>query len=525
MHTIRRHRASVLSFAVLFVTAGWVTGANALFQTASAGGMPSRNNKIDGRAAAFAAILDERGFIVQEGSAEVIDPFHIVNDLRLMDSCGGNNAGQPYKRWAVPPPPGREVEVEIPFVLSPDEAVVYVGKTPPLCDYFSFVPMLWSRHYPDSCKLTGDYLLASVIDPLNNAWIQTEDPINPFEQNTIVVLTADEGVYGRILDAAEAAGFPASMVNRLVLPSNVLHLGIEPGSDRLIVLVRTANFASETEGRKYLANNELAKVFRITPRIAPVLQPFEQPAWRDRAWKHEETLVRGLSKGLKRLKAAILAKTPHVQARPLESIRWFYDSSEVLDPTKEAYRKYLAGESSDTPYLRSAENGLPTSFILGSKDMVVVYGVNHAATGIATYSMFGVYGEWTLSHCPPVLPDEPVFVYGADDPIWNGVAGMTNHEFTGSAEEFIPGDPMAPYLYAVRIVRHRRVDAGQKYYVVVPGLDPDKESEYGPPFYPDVIGLDKPVFIGYRAYVNPATKAGPAYEDIIPDRAIWFKLE
>jgi len=31
--------------------------------------------------------------------------------------------------------------------------------------------------------------------------------------------------------------------------------------------------------------------------------------------------------------------------------------------------------------------------------------------------------------------------------------------------------------------------------------------------------------IGYRAYLNPVTKAGPAYEDIIPDRAIWFKSE
>jgi hypothetical protein len=33
------------------------------------------------------------------------------------------------------------------------------------------------------------------------------------------------------------------------------------------------------------------------------------------------------------------------------------------------------------------------------------------------------------------------------------------------------------------------------------------------------------MLIGYRAYVNRATRAGPAYEDVIPDRAIWFRLQ
>jgi len=31
--------------------------------------------------------------------------------------------------------------------------------------------------------------------------------------------------------------------------------------------------------------------------------------------------------------------------------------------------------------------------------------------------------------------------------------------------------------------------------------------------------------IGYRAYVNRATRTGAAYEDFIPDRAIWFRLQ
>ena len=99
---------------------------------------------------------------------------------------------------------------------------------------------------------------------------------------------------------------------------------------------------------------------------------------------------------------------------------------------------------------------------------------------------------------------------------------MTNHAFTGSAEEYIPGDPMAPYLYAVRVVRKARQNPQDPYCVVVPDL---KDSKLDQPFYPDVIPLDKPMLIGYRAYVNRATRAGPAYEDVIPDRAIWFRLQ
>jgi len=50
-----------------------------------------------------------------------------------------------------------------------------------------------------------------------------------------------------------------------------------------------------------------------------------------------------------------------------------------------------------------------------------VYGVNHAATGLATYSNFGVYGEWDLNHSPPEW-GEPRFLYGCGIPLWNGVA-------------------------------------------------------------------------------------------------------
>lgn len=522
MFAFRCCRSVTILLTLLSVSAFCDQGVIAGPKVPPSGNPGGKSGENHGRIAAFLAALDTAGFEVREGTTGVGDPVSAVNEF-FMDSCSGFNAGQYYKRFVVPSHTGDQNALDDVFKLAPDEAVVYVGKTPPRGDYFSFCAFLWARQNSAGCNPTGDWLFASVGDPLNNALIQTEGRGSPFQKNTIVILASDEGVYERIRDAAGTAGFPASMVNPLVLPSNVLRLGTEPDSDSLFVLVRSANIVSKTLETKYLADDQWAQVFRVTPRTAPVPRPFPQPAWRDRQWINEETRIPGLSAGLERLKAAILAKTDYVQARPLESVRWFYDSMDVLpdDQTLPAYRQFVAGESSDTPYRRSAENGEPTNFLLGEDEMVVVYGVNHAATGVATYSSFGVYGDWKLNHCPP-LPEDPLFLYGAGERIWNGVVGMTNHDFTGSAEQYIPGDPMAPYLYAARVVRKSRAAERDRCSIIVPGLD---DSRVGPPFHTDVIGLDKPVFIGYRAYLNPATGSGPAYEDVIPDRSIWFKLE
>lgn len=147
--------------------------------------------------------------------------------------------------------------------------------------------------------------------------------------------------------------------------------------------------------------------------------------------------------------------------------------------------------------------------------MVVVYGVNHAATGLATYSSLSVYGDWLTSQCSPPA-SQFAYWYGCGDPIWNGVAGMVSKDFGQSAERYLPGHPLARYLYAVRLLRTPPTDSSEKHWVVVPS-ESDRGSSYR-------IALDRPITVGYRAYLNPATSAGPDYGDIIPDRALWFKL-
>jgi len=89
---------------------------------------------------------------------------------------------------------------------------------------------------------------------------------------------------------------------------------------------------------------------------------------------------------------------------------------------------------------------------------------------------------------------------------------MTNHAFTGSAEEYIPGTRWRPISTRSRRPQGTAESAGP---VLRRGPGP-QGLQTGPAFYPDVIPLDKPMLIGYRAYVNRATRR-PAYEDVIPD--------
>jgi len=161
---------------------------------------------------------------------------------------------------------------------------------------------------------------------------------------------------------------------------------------------------------------------------------------------------------------------------------------------------------------------------------------------------------------------------GCGDPIWNGVAGLNNHSYGGSAALYLPDDPVATnLLYAVMVVRGSldahwsrdglllgwsygtleaadkvtgpwsevpgaaapshtvRSDAASAFYRVrlpqfcVPVSNPPDPLP-SPYLSADWIPFDYPAFVGYRAYLNPATRSGHSYNNIIPDRALWFKL-
>lgn len=506
-------------------------------------------------------------------------------DAKWVDSAAGNQATQPYKRLQVPPYPwgGYEFDTNMSmFRLRPDEAVLYLGPTPPPCDYFSYTAFLFLR-LTNAVSAKGDWVFASLRDPLNHARLGTEaGPGQPYGVNTMVIFTADRTTYDAITNAAQNAGYPVSMLNLYTLPAKELYLGVEPGSsaDWLVVAMRTANFTDAAAGQAYLANDHYGAIYRITPRVARELNALDPPAWRNLESTNEWELISqrapawDVTNALNQLEEAIVSRIPHLEMKSFTSARWFVDSRDVLadDPSSPAYRRFAAGESSDTTYLRSATGtGVATNFHIGLNEAIVVYGVDHAASGLATYANFAIYGDWVMSPCTAKYPDPEWCQLGCGDPIWNGVAGLNNRSYRGSAAVFLPDDPVATnLLYAVMVVRALEARQNEAGVVLTWGygtLETAKDIQ-GPwtvvagaaapthtlPFNPtptfyrvkepcvslplanppvplpspyllaDWIPYDYPAFVGYRAYLNPATRSGPSYTDIIPDRVLWLKL-
>ena len=117
---------------------------------------------------------------------------------------------------------------------------------------------------------------------------------------------------------------------------------------------------------------------------------------------------------------------------------------------------------------------------------MIIYGVNHEATGKATYSNCVVYGLQYL----------------------NGVASIDSREYQGSADDYLPGHPQAQYLYAWKIARDSN---GDLHCLEVPA---------GPQRYG--ISPDDKIILLVRAYLEKATKVGPAHNELCMDRVIRF---
>ena len=118
------------------------------------------------------------GFLVHEGKMQTIDILGMY-DAGISPSCYGNNPSAPYMTFKVPKAPGQtsnnslsDAPIEpdnaglwLDFHMRPDEAFVYVGVTPPECEYFSYADFLSVRYFPDTNEHRRVY--ASLEDTIN----------------------------------------------------------------------------------------------------------------------------------------------------------------------------------------------------------------------------------------------------------------------------------------------------------------------------------------------------------------------
>jgi hypothetical protein len=456
---------------------------------------PQNITSVSGDMDAFQASLDNNGFTLELAPFIHADLIKLYEAGRLANA-GGNNADAPYRAVFGTVPDNVQINdiKQLPnaqglidnaiyntpgllqgWQMNPDEALVIVTKTPPECAYFSYCGFIFYKYYDKDGE--RKWVWTSYNDPLNNLTIKTSGTPNgtsgnPFNQDTIIIITADKGIDQRIRSAAMSAGYPESIINTYVIPSSMVKLGIGPEFDTIVFGQRMALFADEKAGQEYV--DAISAAIRVTSTSHVELAPFPAPDLRVRGTGKTEI---DLQPALDELRQAILAKYSNLSANELETSVWLPESYEAVQT-----ETYVAGESRDTVYLRSDTITLDDN----PNEFVIVYGVNHAATGKATYANCNFYGEAG----------------------WNGVAGIYSTEYTGSAEEYLPGNPLAKYLYVCKFARS--CDS-EKNCVAVP-TGPNAHG----------VGLDEPAFIGFRAYMEPSTKVGPAYTELLFDRVIKF---
>ena len=430
--------------------------------------------------------FENQGFQVQEGIMQISNAIDLYN-AGITPSCYANNPTSPYMQFKVPKAPGQIVNNTITdasinpanaglwldYRMNPDEAIVYVGITPPECEYFSYIGYIALRYSHELGQFHR--IFASLGDSISLQRLQSEPAYqsNAFSQPIIIIFTADKVADQKVRGSLIKAGYPEGIIHTLVIPKDLVRMGLVAESDTFSTLNRIALFHNQTEGNKFI-NSSPGIVYRLTPTSEGEHDYYPVPKLIPRGTGTTQEL--DLNDDLLELRQELVSRyggESHVQN--LTTQVWIFEGYDAIQRGIDAL-----ADTRDTVYLNT------TNTVLGDKpgEAIIVYGVNHASTGKATYSNFAAYGEHSL----------------------NGVGGLSNLDLAGTAEKFLPNNPNAKYLYVAKIAR--TADPEFKTLVVPQGVGP-----YG-------IEPNDTCFVGFRTYVEPETGVSPAWSEILYDQAM-----
>ncbi len=483
-----RLAAFVLVALLIAASSGPALAALALPDAGPGSGAPPIGGEED--VARFVDALRAQGFRVQQSQEQSgegmvrLDVTRTCCGLGWQWSCFDNNAGAPYKVAIVPPSPEQPYQTftNFEFFLAPNEALIIVGQTPPPVSYFSYQPFVLDRWSDKKDELISPF--GTIGDTINNLTIHTSGPPDdPFDKDAIVVITSDRKVDARVAAAARRAGYPASILNTLVMPSALTHLGFGQRADQLILIQRLYR---AVPGYEQAMEDYMSKA-QVVLRVAlPDVQadPYPVPKLRVRGTGQTEL---DLLPAVDELRKAILDKNPGREHQELTTEVWLTDGSDGMQREVPEY-----GPARDTVYLWTEQK-----FTLGPDDFVMVYGANHEATGKATYSNAGVYVNRDAAGVDLLL----------------GIVSQQSGQLKGTANDWLKGSDSADQADKLYVWKFARDCGSDTHCTTVAAPTCDRVD----------LSLQNNLWIGWRAYLEPSTKVGPAYTEIVYDQAIWFK--
>ncbi len=429
-------------------------------------------------------LLNRDGFEVRSGEITHADPTQLV--------CGGlsvsgwyNNVGAPYLQVNLPPAPEETVTLapEV-YRLREDEAVLLVGWTPPPVVYFSYQTFLFGKWYENSKGPFSPYeLVYSYLgDTVNSMTIQTTGP-DPYNRPMVLIMTGHRKTEEHLRATLLAAGYPAAIINTETLTPSLVRFGYAEKADGLTFLNRVARAlpGSEQAVQDYIDAPPLA-VFRVRPKLAFTPDPLPAPTLRTRGTGRTEM---DLYPTLQKLRKAVLDRYgADFQASELDTdLPWpeGYPAIQRQLGLIPGVQDGSVGVGRDANYLATPWFDLPED------GFAMVYGVNHAASGKATYSSLTVYLD-------------PMRALG--------VTTAQSQQFPGTADLYLPGEPAVDQFYVWKVTRdcHGEPDC-------IEAKSPCEQQ----------ISPDAKVRIAFRAYAEPSTKVGPYDVELLYDRVIVFK--
>jgi hypothetical protein len=388
---------------------------------------------------------------------------------------------EPYLLVLVPESAQKPDQLSGQFQLDPRDAVVLIGLTPPPAKFFSFAPYIYWKVYPDGSR---KQVMATLGDSVNVATVKTVGP-TPFNAPIALIFTPDQTTEARVRAALRRSGYPAAIINTVVFPASMLNLGRGETADLLNIAIRNAIWEDSSAGSEYV-NNPPLKVFRVTPRTAADADPFPAPPLRVRGTGRTEM---GLANKLDELRQGIIVANPGIQATDIVTMPMCYEGYDMIQRRFE-----LCGDSRDAFYVGA---GLPEfeqsdQIRLADGEFLMLYGVNHVATGKATYMNTNIYASETAK-----------LTLGAID----------DRKFTGreTALPYLPaGDPDADLMYAYKVSRNCGGEDNCLQLAVPDGCTRAT--------------LDSTTLLGVftRIYLEPATRIGPAMPEMLYDRILKF---
>lgn len=454
----------------------------------------------------FITDLETQGYLVQEGELF----FFRLQDEWELNKYFGNNPTSPYGMYRLPPGPGEPDKDVLVFPwdleidnyamrsvwrLRPDEAIIYIGETPPKVLYYGYRTYLLQRYESVEGSTERKEIFASLGNTLNHLTLKTSASLqsaaaDPFGKETILISTADKSLDAQLRGILGKNGFSEKIVNTDIIPplddenhnnAPLLNMGYDELSDIYMMLLRVAVFADpEGAGEEYM-NNPPGRLFRVTPMVQRTPDPFifpglVQPGTGTTEAALRQTQLKLLNAVREKIETPNRTVTEHPSViAPVEGVECIRNTQFCLGDNHDA-------QYSIFPYAKLGITEKSFKLSESSDDFVILVGLNHALTGK------GIYTNITPYHYEKQL----------------GIGSLRGDQLIGSATPYIPDEPDSDLFYVAKIARSCGPDENKEAYC----LEVPSSGFLSVP-------LNEYIFIMNRAYLEQKTACEPAAAEIL----------